>query len=607
MARTIRESLTPDTFLIVLTDPDTNRQSVAHAHNYASPKPEDPLIQAVIRDGARVLSVMRPDERDALGVPIDTVKSWVGVPIVAAGRTMGVISLTSGTSGRFVEWHRDFLGAIAAQLAMALENARLLELLAEGKREWEQSVHAISQAFCVVDGTGIIRRANRAFGELAKIPVPSLTGQPWIAVLPSAWADAVAHALSEPGDERTVDLKAGTRLYTLSAYALQEREDASVLVFEDMTDKRHLQEQLIQSEKMSAIGQLIAGVAHDLNNPLASVVGFADYLVEESGDTPSHLRGPLRAIRQEAERAANIVRNLLSFARKHEGQRRAQHVGPLIDATILLLKNQLTASKVEAVVQLDPDLPTVVVDRNQIQQVFVNIINNAAQAIFTTHAGGQITISAKRWLEGVAVTVEDDGPGIPDGVRDRIFEPFFTTKPEGEGTGLGLSICQGIIMEHGGRITFSPRDDGGSSFRIELPGGAAEALPEPPLVRDTGALSLLVVDDEPHIQHYLVATLEAWGHTVSVAADGTEALARLGTTTEFDVIICDLRMPRVGGREFFETLRHQFPTMVRRVVFATGDTVRDDALQFLEQAGRPFLRKPFTLRELRSVLAQVAL
>ncbi len=610
MVQTIQATFAPDAFLIVLPDPETNRQTVAHAHNYASPRPDDPLITAVIRHGPRVLSVVRPSDRKGIGGALpDGIESWVGVPIGAAGRSIGAISLLASTAGRFAEWHRDFLGAIAAQLVMALESARLLQLLAAGRREWDQSVNAISQAFCVVDGGGVIRRANRAFGELVNIPVPSLTGQPWIAVLPASWADTVAQVLAAKDGAKQVELKAGSRLFTLAGFPLADLEDTCVLAFEDQTDKRHLQEQLIQSEKMSAIGQLIAGIAHDLNNPLASVVGFADYLVEESGDTPAYLRGPLRAIRQEAERAAKIVRNLLSFARKHEAQRRSQPVAPLLDATLLLLRNQLIATNVDAELRVESDLPNVEVDANQIQQVFVNIINNAAQAIRSSKTGGRITITATKCREGVAVTVHDDGPGIPDDVGERIFEPFFTTKPEGEGTGLGLSICLGIIKEHGGRISYIPGDDGGAVFRVELPSGTAPEEREAPEAPETGKLRLLVVDDEPHIQHYMVATLEAWGHAVSVAADGTEALAML-RSGPFDVIICDLRMPKVGGREFFEMLRQDHPDVARRVVFATGDTVHGDALQFLESAGQPFLHKPFTLKELlkelRSVLSEVA-
>jgi two-component system NtrC family sensor kinase len=353
---------------------------------------------------------------------------------------------------------------------------------------------------------------------------------------------------------------------------------------------------------MSAIGQLIAGVAHDLNNPLASVVGFADYLVESEKNAPPHLLEPLRAIQQEAERAASIVRNLLSFARKQDRRRRSQPVGPILEATLLLLRNQLMACKVESTLTIDPGLPDVIVDANQVQQVFVNLINNAAQAIQATGVLGNVWIRASQWLDGVAITFEDDGPGIAESIAPKVFEPFFTTKPDGQGTGLGLSICHGIVTEHGGRITLARRPQGGALFRVELPGGTpSESNPVAATPADTGRLRVLVVDDEPHILHYMQATLEAWGHWVELAADGAEGLDR-SRTRPFDVIITDIRMARVGGREFFETLRKEKPDLASRVVFSTGDTVRGDTLSFLESLGRPYLHKPFSLAELRSAL-----
>jgi CheY-like chemotaxis protein len=238
--------------------------------------------------------------------------------------------------------------------------------------------------------------------------------------------------------------------------------------------------------------------------------------------------------------------------------------------------------------------------------VFVNLLNNAAQAIASTGRAGHITVTAKRWLDGVAVSVADDGPGIPDELLPRVFEPFFTTKSEGEGTGLGLSICQGIIKEHGGRITLESSVGVGATFTVELLSGSRPQRPSLPVKAPatSGTLRVLVVDDEPHILHYMRATLESWGHTVEVASDGTEAVER-ALVIPFDVIICDLRMPRLGGREMYNNLARQYPDIARRVIFATGDTVRGDTLQFLEQLGRPFLHKPFTLAELRTVLGNV--
>jgi two-component system NtrC family sensor kinase len=383
-------------------------------------------------------------------------------------------------------------------------------------------------------------------------------------------------------------------------------DEAAVVSFEDHTEKRRLQDQLIQSEKMSAIGQLIAGIAHDLNNPLASVVGFADFLAE-SGDVPPALAEPLRVIRQEAERAATIVKNLLSFARRQEGERLPQSVQPMLESVLALLRNELMALKVDVTLTVEPGIPEIEMNPNQIKQVFVNLLNNAAQAIASTGRPGRIGITAKRWLDGVAVTVADDGPGIPEELLPRVFEPFFTTKSEGEGTGLGLSICQGIVKEHGGRITLESGPGAGAIFTVELLGGGRPLQPAQPAPQPGGgvALRVLVVDDEPHILHYMRATLESWGHSVEVASDGTEAVER-ALVTPFDVIICDLRMPRLGGREMYNNLARQHPDIAKKVIFATGDTVRGDTLQFLETLGRPFLHKPFTLAELRTVLSNVA-
>jgi CheY-like chemotaxis protein len=354
---------------------------------------------------------------------------------------------------------------------------------------------------------------------------------------------------------------------------------------------------------MSAIGQLIAGVAHDLNNPLASVVGFADFL-SESVEVPPGLAEPLRVIRQEAERAANIVRNLLTFARRQEAQRQRQAAGPLLESTIALLRNELLAHDVEVTLTVDPDAPELELNANQMRQVFLNLLSNAVHAIAGTGRPGTINVQVRPWLEGLAVHVTDDGPGMTDAVAARVFEPFYTTKAEGQGTGLGLSISQGIVKEHGGRITLETAPGRGATFTVELPGAAGDApVAAAPAVTNfgSGARRVRVVDDEEPILHYMRATLTAWGHTVEVARDGREAYRR-ATTEPFDLIICDLRMPQLGGRELYDTLAREHPDLAARVIFATGDTVRGDTLQFLEGLGRPFLHKPFALAELRRVL-----
>ncbi len=607
VVQTLLEVLRPDGVVIALVDPATHDLAAAATHHYATPDPNDPLLRAIISDGPRVLPRITPNARAALGLPASSaVRSWLGVPVAAGDDRTGAICLVARTPDRFASEDLAFAEAAAAQLAIAVEHGRLLEVVAAGRGDWERAVDAIGLAFCVVAGDGVIRRANRAFSLLAAVPVTAIGGRHWHDVLPRAWATPVERALRARGTGTPAELHAGTRLFTVLAFRLGGEDDGSaVLVFEDQTETRALQDQLIQSEKLSAIGQLIAGVAHDLNNPLASVIGFADFLAEDGSGAPPQLQEPLRIIRQEAERAAHIVRNLLHFARKHEGRRRAQPVGPILDATLLLLRNEFTAHKVEVVLDAEDDLPPVPVDANRIQQVVVNLLNNAVQAIGGRGTGGRVRVTATHWLDGIAVTVEDDGPGIPEEVAPRIFEPFFTTKAEGDGTGLGLSICHGIVTEHGGRITYGPRTGGGAVFRVELPGGGPPAERLTPPTTDTGRLRILVVDDEPHILHYMLATLEAWGHRVTVTADGRDALGR-AMAERFDVIISDLRMAEVSGLDLYQQLARDRPDLARRVVFATGDTVRGDTLAFLESAGRPVLQKPFTLAELRAALGQAA-
>ena len=609
IARAFDESLRPTRLAVVLLDLEANHLTVGYDRAPTPTRTDDPLLQLTLRKGPLVFPKNVAAEAARAGAPgvTEAPASWIGAPLLAVGRAVGAVSLGSDRAQAFGEPELAFVKVVCAKAAIALANARLVELLSVGKREWELTADSISQAICIVDGQGIVRRANRVFADLIQVPVTALPGRAWLSLVPPAWADVVARALDRPG-AAAVEVRSGDRVFAVSTTRMAGADEGTaVLLFEDTTERHRLQDQLIQSEKMSAMGQLIAGVAHDLNNPLASVVGFSDFLAE-AGEIPAPLVEPLQVIRQEAERAATIVRNLLSFARKQEGERQVQSLRPLLESTLALLRNQLMALKVEATLEIEPGIPSIAMNANQIKQVFVNLIVNAAQAIAAGRGGapGHIWITARRWLDGATVSVADDGPGIPEDLVERVFEPFFTTKPEGQGTGLGLSISQGIVKEHGGRISLDSAPGQGATFTVELPGSAAGrasgGAPAPGGAADR--LRVLVVDDEPHILHYMRVTLEAWGHTVEIASDGSDAVER-ALATPFDVIVCDLRMPRLGGREMYEALAVEHPEVARRVIFATGDTVRGDTLHFLESLGRPFLHKPFTLAELRTVLAGV--
>src|SRR2546427_12272486 len=236
-----------------------------------------------------------------------TPPSWLGAPIVAVTRTIGAVALEGNRKNALDDGALMFTRAVLAQAGIALENARLVELLSSGKREWEQTVDAFNQAICYVDPQGTVRRANRVFADLIKLPVTALPGRPWLTLLPPSWGDPVARLFPPDGASTSVEVRAGARVLTVTAIPAGE-PGAAVLLFEDQTDKRRLQEQLLQSEKMSAIGQLIAGVAHDLNNPLASVVGFSDFLVE-AGGRPAPLHEPPPRVRPRAAAAGADVQN----------------------------------------------------------------------------------------------------------------------------------------------------------------------------------------------------------------------------------------------------------------------------------------------------------
>ena len=366
-------------------------------------------------------------------------------------------------------------------------------------------------------------------------------------------------------------------------------------------------EALHQSEKLAALGSLLAGVSHELNNPLSAIVGQAEMLEEDSRGTAFEARA--KKIIAAADRCAKIVQTFLAMARRREPQRNPVDPNGLVSAALQLAEYGLRTAGIAAASECDPHVPAILGDSDQLHQVLVNLIINAQQALETSDTlEKRLVIRTSITDAGkVAIDVVDNGPGIPPDVLGRIFEPFFTTKPQGSGTGVGLSFSHGIVEAHGGCLRVLPTDRG-ATFRIELPAAEPVELevvggPPPEAVAiEPVRRRALVVDDEADIADTIRELLEREGFDVTVAADGSAALRELDHG-EFDVVLSDLRMPGVSGPEMYARLKEIRPNLLSKMGFLTGDTLGASMETFLKDSGRPVLEKPFTRAGVRCLVA----
>lgn len=377
----------------------------------------------------------------------------------------------------------------------------------------------------------------------------------------------------------------------------------------DVTERKKLEEQardlyqqLLQAEKLAVLGQTISGVAHELNNPLATILTLADRLSRQQADPLA--RRHMDTIQSEATRAARIVRNLLTFARKRQTTRTLVDLNQVVRETLALRVYEQRVHNISVIDALAAGLPDVFVDPHQLQQVLLNLIVNAEHAMVSAHGRG--TLLLRSWFDVEAgmirLEINDDGPGVQDAALPKIFDPFFTTKEVGKGTGLGLTVAIAIVQEHGGQLTVASAPSSGASFFVALPvSGPASTTTTAratPLPVDVGhGAAVLVVDDEPALAAAVAEGLEEAGFRVDCAADGEEALARV-RERHYDVVICDLRMPRLDGPAFYRAIAATSPTLARRVIFATGDVVGTEAERFLTESGCRWLPKPFRLVDL---------
>ncbi|HEX5581814.1 MAG TPA: ATP-binding protein [Gemmatimonadaceae bacterium] len=571
----------------------------------------DPTL-ALVNPLLRTMHV-RPDGSRGGGLAV--------IPVQRGGECIGAIALVSHAPR---DWRPEELARIEAMtdlLSVALANAEAVESLRQAEWRFRTLFRAAPDAVLTLLPGGRIREANDFAAELFATPSAALAGRTLgELVLPddrAALADALAAGFRDRPARVDVRVprEGGLRQVEIALRRLPDSEPSTVLLIgRDITHEKVMQARLLEAERLAAVGELVAGVAHEVNNPLSSISAFAQLLMRD-GDLSEEQRESVEVVHSEALRASQVVKDLLAFARRSEPRREPVDLGQAVERALRLRGYQLSTRHVRTVLELDPELPPVLADMRQLQQVVLNLVTNALQAM---PDGGTLTLVTRRRGEQVELEIADTGTGIAEDARPHIFEPFFTTKGEGEGTGLGLSVSYGIVAAHGGSLDLVSTGPEGTRFLVTLPaaddeaaGGDTSCAPSPAGRRSRLAgMRILFVDDEAALRQGMETFGRRRGVGVVTAPDGAAAL-RAVETTSFDAVVCDLRMPEMDGRAFLEALRERRPGLAARTIFVTGDVVGgasfDDARLPLHApaSGPVTLGKPFTFEQLEEAVLTV--
>lgn len=549
-------------------------------------------------------------------VAIESVRSEVCVPLAVGNKVIGVLNVESSQPAAFSDDTVRFLSTLAGQVAVIIENARLFQRVAQSESDWEDTFNAITDGIAIYDAEYTVLRANPALASITGIHLEKLIGSRCFEIFsycngPDSASCSHRRAIQtgEPTSVEIEDPDLGKTLHIFSFPIFDERGEATrtVHTIRDITGEKALRAQLLQTEKLAAIGQLVSGVAHELNNPLTSVMGYAQLL--QAADVGPEIKEDLRTIYQEAQRSAKIIENLLTFARKETAEKRHTDINRVLRDTVELRAYQLKVDDVQLVCEFNEHLPWTTVAPHQLQQVFLNLINNAHQAVMERPSQRRLAVRTETDGQVIQLKVMDNGPGIPEEHIGKIFDPFFTTKDVGQGTGLGLSIAFGIVQEHGGRIWAESEPDEGTVFTVELPivghptDAAARSTNTEAVEAYTGK-RIMIIDDEEEILEVVCRILERMGHQV-VAVDSAETALDHIESEHYDLVICDVRMPGIGGQGFHRRVRASHPELAQRIVFTTGDTVSTTTRAFLENVGTPYLSKPFMIEDLQRAIEEV--
>jgi two-component system NtrC family sensor kinase len=540
-----------------------------------------------------------------------TVRSAAVAPLRSQGVTMGALAVADRQGGPFTTEDLWLLSTVATNASVVLANGRLYEIVRRSKEDWETAFNALTEGIAVVGPGELILRANRALASLVGLPEADLVGRRFTESLVGSSEPVTGLIAAAQQGERTpplvVRLDGTGRVLRVTAAPFAERAGRVVLLVEDVTEQRMMEAQLIQNDKMASIGQLVSGVAHELNNPLTSIAGLTELLLERELP-PDFPREHLRVIHDQAERAGRIVRNLLTFARKGVVEKAPVDLNDVAARSAQLIVYELQLHGIELEQALCPAPVVVLGDRHELQQVLLNLITNAVQAVSQLPAGRsrRITIATTPDDGQAVLRVRDTGPGVPPQHASALFTPFFTTKAAGQGTGLGLSLSYGLVKAHGGELSYEPPAEGGAEFRVVLPLHQQPVAAEPPAGEAPSARlrehrRVLVVDADPGVHRLVNALLSSEGVEVEAVRAGEQGL-RLACEREYDLIIADARAT-AAAELFVHALVAASPGAIERLVLTYSGPA--DPPDPLPDRPVPRARKPFNLRELHALASQV--
>ena len=367
-------------------------------------------------------------------------------------------------------------------------------------------------------------------------------------------------------------------------------------------ERRQLEQKAHLASRLASVGEMASGIAHEINNPLTGVIGYAQLLTGRE-DVPTDIKKDLATINDGAQRVADIVKRLLAFARKQKLERDYVSINDIITTTLTLRTYEMETSNIKLTTYLDPELPVTIADGGQLQQMFLNLIINAETEMKLAHGKGNLSIKTEKVDNTIRISFKDDGPGIAKENLDKIFDPFFTTREVGEGTGLGLSVCHGIIAGHGGRIYAESKLGKGATFIVELPVVTmAEQLklaePDAEEAQRVAGVKILVMDDEPTILSFVSRALTDEGYKVETVDNATEALEKI-KSQRYNLILLDIKLPGMSGIELYRRIQKIARSLTKRVVFITGDVIGARTTAFLSQTKAPHIAKPFDATQLK--------